>query len=726
MHPSNRQPPGAAAPPPRNSVRTPRGPLVSILLGVTVSIVAPLALRAQAPLPNTAPLTLQGDLSAQMIAGINRFLERETANSIDGRAAYWAKTDLTGNRAAYEKSIAPNRERLASMLGVIDRRGAEIELDYVATSATPARIAEADTFTAYTVRWPVLDGLHGEGLLLQPKNAIIARVIAVPDADQTPEAIAGLAPGLPAELHYARRLAEHGCQVLIPTLIDRADTSSGNAVAQLSTNQPHREWIYRQSFVLGRHVIGYELQKILAAVDWFSRQNRDSATALPIGVVGWGEGGLLALHSAALDPRITATLVSGYFGPREQLWQEPIYRNLFGVLTEFGDANLARLIVPRTLLIEHAAAPKIDGPPAERPGRAGAAPGRIVPLELAAVRAEVDRARQYAGPHSTAIRFYHGNGDTPTGPIAERTLLSFFQALHPPATALRPPAPASLSDLRPNFDPAARQQRQVREMERYTQRQLQLAAGVRDEFLWKKIPPTTPAAWRDAMQPYRDQVWNELIGRYRTGQIPLNPRTRMIHDKPTWTGYEVVLDVLPDVYAWGYLLLPKGIKPGERRPVVVTQHGVTGLPDSVISEDKTSRAYAAYKAYAVRLAERGFIVFAPHNPYRGDHASRVLQRKAQPLGKTIFSIILAQHECILDFLSAQPNVDPARIGFYGLSYGGQSAMRLPMLLDRYALSICSGDFNEWTWKNASTDSPKSYMYNAAYERPEFRMGLTFG
>jgi hypothetical protein len=227
------------------------------------------------------------------------------------------------------------------------------------------------------------------------------------------------------------------------------------------------------------------------------------------------------------------------------------------------------------------------------------------------------------------------------------------------------------------------------------------------------------------MRPYREQA-NEMIGRFPTGGIPLNPRTREFKTAPTWTGYEVVIDVLPDVYAWGYLLLPKGMKPGERRPVVVTQHGVGGLPESVINEDRTARMYAAYKAFAVRLAERGFIVFAPHNPYRGDHASRVLQRKAQPIGKTIFSIILAQHDRLLDFLSTLPNVDPQRIGFYGLSYGGQSAMRLPILLERYALAICSGDFNEWTWKNASTDFSKSYMYNNAYEGPEFRMGLTFG
>ena len=68
---------------------------------------------------------------------------------------------------------------------------------------------------------------------------------------------------------------------------------------------------------------------------------------MPIGVAGYGEGGLIALYSAALDPRIQATLVSGYFQQRDGLWKEPIYRDVWGLLREFGDAEIASLIAPR-------------------------------------------------------------------------------------------------------------------------------------------------------------------------------------------------------------------------------------------------------------------------------------------------------------------------------------------------------------------------------------------
>jgi hypothetical protein len=75
--------------------------------------------------------------------------------------------------------------------------------------------------------------------------------------------------------------------VLIPTLIDRTDEFSGRPDIAM-TNQPHREWIWRQAYEMGRHIIGYEVQKVLAAVDWL----KTPGAKLPVGVVGYGEGGL--------------------------------------------------------------------------------------------------------------------------------------------------------------------------------------------------------------------------------------------------------------------------------------------------------------------------------------------------------------------------------------------------------------------------------------------------
>src|SRR5438105_3163476 len=310
---------------------------------LTLSIILTAGALHADPLINTQPLTFEGDFADQMVDGIDRFLTRETAESIDRRAAYW-KRDATSPQS-YEKSIGPNRARLAKILGVVDPREKFDAPELLTTTKQSALIGRGEGFEAFAIRWPVTGTIHGEGLLLLPtKQSIIADIIALPDADQTPEMLAGFMPGIAPESQFARRLAENGCRVVIPTLVDRSDTYSMPPSGQ-RTNQPHREYVYRPAFEMGRHVIGYEIQKILAAVDFFARESAERESR--IGVIGYGEGGLLALYTAAIDPRINATCVSGYFDSRQELFREPIYRNIFGLLREFGDAEIATLIAPR-------------------------------------------------------------------------------------------------------------------------------------------------------------------------------------------------------------------------------------------------------------------------------------------------------------------------------------------------------------------------------------------
>ena len=49
----------------------------------------------------------------------------------------------------------------------------------------------------------------------------------------------------------------------------------------------------------------------------------------------------------------------------------------------------------------------------------------------------------------------------------------------------------------------------------------------------------------------------------------------------------------------------------------------------------------------------------------------------------------------------------------------------PPLLEKYALSICSGDFNQWTRKVAATDEPFSFMRTIEWEMPYWNWGHTF-
>ena len=669
----------------------------------------------QARLPETVPLTADGDLSAQMVAGIDRYLTRATAESVALRARFWNR-DFS-SPANYAKSVEPNRARLRTMIGATDKLVMPVVLSYESGPDRPALVAESDHLRVFAVRWTVTEGIDAEGLLLEPKGKAIAGAVVIPDADQTPETISGLAGD--ASCLFASHLAVAGCRVLVPTLLDRQCLWSGNPSIAM-TDQTHREWIWRHSVEFGRHPIGYEVRKIEAAVSWLK-----SRGPTPVGVAGFGEGGLLTLYSTSVDTRIDAALISGYFQSRQELWAEPIYRGVFGLLREFGDAEIASLIAPRPVVIEHSAGPEVNGPPATGPDRRhSAAPGQLESPVLNSISNEVARARKLvtspSGQPIGAIDLIADGRQAVDAPGSSQALTKFLRHLGVTDDLESPPEFQILRTV----DADQRQRRQVTQLLEYSQRLLRRSFKARNEF-WKQATPESHDTWPQATKSYKDYLWREVLGKLPDPSLPINPRTRIIEDRESWTMHEVMLDVWPDVFAWGYLLVPKGIRAGERRPVVVCQHGLEGLPSSVVNEDQSSRDWRSYRAYATQLAARGFVVYAPHNPYRGKTAFRQLQRKANPLKLTLYSFILGQHQRTLEWLATVPFVDPDRIGFYGLSYGGTTAVRIPPLLDGYALSICSAAYNDWARKVVTLDFRTAYIFTAEYDHFYFNQANTF-
>lgn len=678
-----------------------------------------------AELPGTEPLNLEGDLSVHLRTGIDRHADELLAASIGKRVQYWWR-DFSSPQA-YAASVAPNRARLARILGVVNRRVPIEALELDATTAASPVLAETARSEILAVRWPVLEGVEGEGLLLRPKGPARARAVLLPDADQLPEELAGLTVG--ANPAPALWLAERGCLVVVPTLVDRSDELSGDPAVWM-TNEPHREWIYRPAFEFGRHIIGYEIEKVLALVDWFEREaNQDEGGPAPIGVGGWGEGGLLAFFAAAVEERIDQALVSGYFGDRQTIADEPIYRSLFGYLREFGDAEVASLITPRGLIVEPSPAPRVDGPPPARDSRHDcAAPGAIRTPPIAFVRAELDRLRALLDQNNgllAGVTLIEGPGggaaSHPIGPWSEPALEAFAARL-----GLDPSAPKSERPvIKRTIDARKRRDRQVKQLVDHTQWLIGESERTRAEF-WSRAKPTSLAAWVEACREYKAYFWDNIIGRLAVPNQPLRPRSRLLRETDKWTAHEVMLDVTGGIECWGILVVPKDLKAGEKRPVVVCQHGAEGLPFDVIEEDPNTEGHRYYHAYAARLAERGFITYAPHNFYRGGNTFRRIQRKLNPLGLTIFSVILAQHQRHLDWLGTLEFVDPSRIALYGLSYGGYTTERAAPLLERYAVAISSAEFNDMVRKKASLHDKYSFPFYPLHEYPEWNLANTFG
>ena len=659
------------------------------------------------PFPGTEPLTLEGDIASELVAGVDRFLLKKVDGSVAARAKYW-KRDFS-DAASYDTSIQSNRERLAHILGLRDSRADSPRLEYDAAVGQPSLVARSESFDIHRIRWRAFAQVYGEGLLLQPRTAPRARVVAIPHSDQTPEDICGLGDGVPPERQYARRLAESGCLVVVPTLVSRGRgefTWHGR-----SHGIAHREFLYRSAYEVGRHIIGYELQKILAVVDWFSRQAESGPT---IGVCGYGDGGMLALYAAALDSRIGVACVSGYFENRNEMWRQPIDRNVFSLLEQFGDAELAAMVAPRRLVIDASAHPGYELPPGT-----GGAPARIVTPALAVVQDEVSRASSMLAQWEAAKGWLQLEGDGTGDGVSTAALIATLGSVSP-AVDLAPESGATLEKTGVLAAPKARLERQMREMDRHTQSVLRDSMYVRDNFM-SRLDFSGVAAYEKSVEEYREIFRHEVIGHFDDALLPPKPRTRKLQEVEGVTFYEVVLDVFPDVIAYGILCLPEGLEDGERRPAIVCQHGLEGRPQSVIGE----KEHQYYKAFATELAKRGFVTFAPQNLYIFRDRFRTLQRKAYPLKKTLFSVIVPQHQQIVDWLQSLSFVDPERVAFYGLSYGGKTAMRVPPLVTDYCLSICSADFNEWVDKNASTRHRRSYVWGGEYEIFEWDLGSTF-
>jgi len=444
------------------------------------------------------------------------------------------------------------------------------------------------------------------------------------------------------------------------------------------------------------------------------------------------------------------------------MWQEPICSNLFGFLSDFGDAELAALVWPRCLIVDFSPGPHIVL------RTRGGAPGQLTPTKVEQAAEEFRRATSLLGlqldasdldtsPPLAAVlaglpesdkAFDQGLSHVATG--SERTSNPVPKGradwLFPPPDTSKPQGISSedwvdswalvphhfrgliapvqslpaLELADPVVPPAQRQARQVSQLIEHTQRLLADSGRYRDQML-KSLDTGSILNYQQSTRAHRRRFYEEILGRFDEELLPAQPRARQSWETATWTGHEVVLDVWPNVIAYGVLLLPKNIGENEKRPVVVCQHGLEGRPTDVFLGD-----HPAYHDFAAKLCERGYIVFAPQNLYLMQDRFRTLQRKANSIGKSLFSIIIPQHQQILNWLKSLPQVDPSRIAFYGLSYGGKSAMRIPAVLEDYCLSICSADFNEWIIKNASTTEGFSYVWTGEYEIFEYNLGNTFG
>jgi dienelactone hydrolase len=209
----------------------------------------------------------------------------------------------------------------------------------------------------------------------------------------------------------------------------------------------------------------------------------------------------------------------------------------------------------------------------------------------------------------------------------------------------------------------------------------------------------------------------ELLGGFPGEKTPLQPRREVIGTSALYRTERVRLEAVPGVEVYGVLLTPA--RPG-RRPALICQHGLGGSPAmtaGLAERDDYLRRFGA------QAAEHGYVVFSPYLVNDAAQRSR-LHRKAISVGTTLQILEQWKIVRVTDFLASLPEVDPARIGMYGISWGGRTTLYAAAIDPRLAAVVVSGYFNQTTKKQFQFSTYSTAYIDTAEEYAFFPRFIT--
>jgi len=216
---------------------------------------------------------------------------------------------------------------------------------------------------------------------------------------------------------------------------------------------------------------------------------------------------------------------------------------------------------------------------------------------------------------------------------------------------------------------------------------------------------------------YRDKddfaVWQK---RFRgqledlRGPVPERVPMQVVHEdavrEDDHTRYLLRFDVNRFASLPAYLLVPHGLAEGEKRPGILMLHGhCTHGMDSLCGLKGVIDDEGRRRSYALLAVRSGYVVMVPAWwgwTGRDGHAAlvgakrdpcNVIQMAASMYGFNVLDLHIQDAQAALDALAARPEVDPARLGCAGNSYGGRTAMWATIFDDRIKACVASGCMN---------------------------------
>lgn len=214
-------------------------------------------------------------------------------------------------------------------------------------------------------------------------------------------------------------------------------------------------------------------------------------------------------------------------------------------------------------------------------------------------------------------------------------------------------------------------------------------------------------AYRASVEPMRRRFadvlgfWCEPSQRGAVNVIEEAP----LAEDDTFVATRLVYEVRPGLTTYAIRLRPS--KPNGLG--LIAQHGYLATPEMACGLTATAnRKDYTYRSMGIRAARRGYHVIAPFHPSGygttgdtidqplPDHPKQTvhygknrLHRLCQLAGGTLLGLDMLATSRAVDLLLGESQ----RVGLYGLSRGGQTALYLPALDTRIEATVCAAYFN---------------------------------
>jgi dienelactone hydrolase len=199
----------------------------------------------------------------------------------------------------------------------------------------------------------------------------------------------------------------------------------------------------------------------------------------------------------------------------------------------------------------------------------------------------------------------------------------------------------------------------------------------------------------------------ELLGPLPADRVPLDPKYGEAKARPGHTRIPVTFATRAGLDAFGFLLIPDGVKSPAPAVICLPGHG-RGVEDLVgIAEDGTDRDHddGYQHDFAVQSVRQGYVTLALELlgfGRRRDPAARKAgsgHSSCQPsagaalmLGETMVGWRVWDTLRAIDLLETRPEVDPKRIALMGISGGGTVILYASALDERVKVSVLSCSF----------------------------------